>query len=70
MNYELIINNGTKQFLPVVADGVDHVFELKPKNGVCEKYTRLKGEKFAIKLYALGVNVEISAVELEFLYYV
>ncbi|MBR2384493.1 MAG: hypothetical protein IKA99_02675 [Clostridia bacterium] len=56
--------------LTVVADGVDHVFELKPKNGVCEKYTRLKGEKFAIKLYALGVNVEISAVELEFLYYV
>ena len=55
--------------LTVVADGKDNVFELSPKNGVCEAYTRLKGERFILKFYALGVDVEISAVELEFLYY-
>jgi hypothetical protein len=55
--------------LTVTVDGEDNAFELVPTKGVCEVYTRLKGEKFALKFYALGVDVEISAVELEFLYY-
>jgi hypothetical protein len=55
--------------LTVTCDGEDHVFELTPDKGVCEVFTRLKGSRFALKFYALGVDVEIAAVELEFLYY-
>lgn len=55
--------------LTVSCDGKEKVFDVTPKNGVCEVFTRLKGSRFALKFYALGVNVEISAVELEFQYY-
>ena len=55
--------------LTVVCDGEENVYELTPNNGVCEACTWLKGERFALKFYAAGVDVEISAVELEFQYY-
>ena len=55
--------------LTVVVDGKENVYEIEPKNGVCEIYTRLKGERYAIYFYAWGVDVEISSVELDFQYY-
>ena len=55
--------------LTVVCDGEENVFEVSPEKGVCEVFVGLKGSKFALKFYALGVDVEISSAELEFLYY-
>ena len=55
--------------LTVEEDGNEHVFELIPKKGVCEAKMKIRGERFKLKFYSKGLNTEISAPELEFLYY-
>ncbi len=53
----------------VVEDGHEHVFDMTPNKGVCQADMKIKGERFRLKIYAFGLNVEISAPQLEFLYY-
>ena len=55
--------------LTVTVNGEDHVFNLTPRNGLCETKMNIKGERFQIKFYSFGLDTEISAPELEFTYY-
>lgn len=59
----------TSVTLTITVGNKKYEYALEPKNGVCEVYPYVKGERFSIKLYALGLDNEISALEMEVTYF-